>query len=113
MRNIRRIVPYFGWSAIAAVLIVCLGSLHGFASGLDVITRNLQLDSAPEASLVFDRNNNVIFSFASEDRTNVPLDQISDSMIAAVLAAEDRYFYKHAGMDVVGLARAAWVDMKA
>lgn len=113
MRNIKRIVPYCGWSAIAPTVVVCLGSLHGFASGLDVITRDLQLDSAPEASLVFDRDNNVIFSFASEDRTNVPLDQISDAMVSAVLAAEDRYFYKHAGMDVVGLARAAWVDMKA
>ena len=34
-------------------------------------------------------------------------------MIAAVLAAEDRYFFRHAGMDLIGVARAAWVDMKA
>ncbi len=113
MRKVKQIAPYFAWSVVAATVMLCLGSLHGFASGLDLITRDLQLDSAPEASLVFDRDNNVIFSFASEDRTNVPLDQVSDSMILAVLAAEDRYFYKHAGMDIVGLARAAWVDLKA
>ena len=35
------------------------------------------------------------------------------SMISAVLTAEDRYFFSHAGMDVIGLARAAWVDLKA
>ena len=113
MRKIKQIAPYFGWSVVAGTVVLCLGSLHAFARGLDHITQDLQLDSAPEASLVFDRHNNLVFSFASEDRTNVPLTDVSDSMISAVLSAEDRYFYKHAGMDVVGLARAAWVDLKA
>ena len=34
-------------------------------------------------------------------------------MVSAVLTAEDRYFFQHAGMDIIGLARAAWVDLKA
>ena len=97
----------------AAALVFCLGSLHLFASGLDQLTRDLRLDSAPEASLVYDRHNNLVFSFASEDRTNVPLDRVSPTMVTAVLTAEDRYFFRHAGMDVIGLARAAWVDLKA
>jgi 1A family penicillin-binding protein len=113
MRKVKRIAPYVGWSVIAATLMLCLGSLHGFARGLDDISQELQLHSAPEASLVFDRDNNVVFSFASEDRTNVALGQVSDSMISAVLAAEDRNFYSHAGMDIFGLLRAAWVDLKA
>ncbi len=91
----------------------CLGSLHLFTSGLDRLTQDLELDSAPEASLVFDRRGNLVFSFASEDRTNVSLDQISSDMIAAVLTAEDRNFFRHAGMDIFGIVRAAWVDLKA
>src|SRR5919106_1204922 len=55
----------------------------------------------------------LVFWFASEDRTNVPLERVSPTMITAVLTAEDRYFFTHAGMDVFGLARAAWVDLKA
>ena len=35
------------------------------------------------------------------------------AMVSAVLTAEDRYFFQHAGMDIIGLARAAWVDLKA
>ena len=104
---------YFIWSVGAITLVVCLGSLHIFASGLDQLTRDLQIDSAPEASLVYDRHGNLVSSFASEDRTNVALDQVSPAMIAAVLTAEDRHFYRHAGMDVIGLARAAWVDLRA
>ena len=90
----------------------CLGSLQSFASALNHVSREMQIDTAPQASLVFDRNNQLIFSFASEDRTNVTLDRISTPMVTAVLAAEDRYFFKHAGMDLFGVARAALVDMK-
>ena len=90
----------------------CLGSLQSFASALNHASREMQIDTAPQASLVFDRNNQLIFSFASEDRTSVTLDRISTPMVTAVLAAEDRYFFKHAGMDLFGVARAALVDMK-
>ena len=84
------------WSIAAAALMFCLGSLQGFASDLNRLTRELNINSASEASLVYDRHNKVVFSFASEDRTNVRLDQISRTMVAAVVAAEDRHFYKHA-----------------
>src|SRR5687768_8695732 len=113
MTKVIQLARYFIGFVAAAGLVFCLGSLHLFATGLDQLTRDLRLDSAPEASLVYDRHNNLVFSFASEDRTNVPLDSISAAMVSAVLTAEDRYFFKHAGMDVIGLARAAWVDLKA
>src|SRR5687768_3154317 len=113
MERVRKVLRWVFWGAAAAALVFCLGSLHVFASGLDQLSRDLRLDSAPEASLVYDRHNNLVFSFASEDRTNVPLDGVSAAMVSAVLTAEDRYFFRHAGMDVIGLARAAWVDLKA
>ena len=113
MERVRQFARYLIWGMAAATLVLCLGSLHLFARELDRISRDMRLDAAPEASLVYDRHNNLVFSFASEDRTNVPLDRVSPRMISAVLTAEDRYFYRHAGMDVFGLARAAWVDLKA
>ena len=113
MDKARQFGRYLFWGVAAVAFVCCLGLLHLFASGLDEVTRDLRLDSAPEASLVFDRHNNLLLSFAAEDRTNVPLDRVSNWMVSAVLTAEDRYFFRHAGMDVVGLARAAWVDLRA
>ncbi len=106
-------VRYALGTAAGLTLIFCLGSLQIFASGLNRVSRELNLDTAPQASLVFDRNGHVVFSFASEDRTNVTLDHMSPAMVSAVVAAEDRYFFKHAGLDAFGLARAAWVDLRA
>ncbi len=113
MNSLPQFARYALWSAGTLSFLFCLGSLHLFTSGLDRLTLDLQLDTAPQASLIYDRHGNLVFSFASEDRTNVPLDQVSPTMISAVVAAEDRNFFRHGGMDLVGVARAAWVDLKA
>jgi membrane peptidoglycan carboxypeptidase len=43
-----------------------------------------------------------------ENRTNVPLDQISKPAQQAVLAAENRDFYTDPGISFTGIIRAAW-----
>jgi penicillin-binding protein 1C len=43
----------------------------------------------------------------------VPLGEIDPDLIAAFLAAEDRRFYSHPGVDVRALARAALSDLRA
>jgi penicillin-binding protein 1A len=43
----------------------------------------------------------------------VPFDQLPDYFIKAVIATEDRRFYSHYGIDVVGTIRALTVDAKA
>jgi len=45
------------------------------------------------------------------NRISVPLSQISPAMQAAVLAAEDKDFFKHGGVDPVGILRAAFIDL--
>jgi penicillin-binding protein 1A len=44
---------------------------------------------------------------AEEDRTPLALSQIPSVLVDAVVAAEDRRFYEHRGVDVRGIARAA------
>ncbi|HEX8919617.1 MAG TPA: biosynthetic peptidoglycan transglycosylase [Chloroflexota bacterium] len=41
----------------------------------------------------------------------VPLSEIAPSMGQAIVAIEDRRFYEHPGIDPLGTARAAWVDL--
>ncbi len=46
------------------------------------------------------------------DRVNVTYDRLPPVLIDAVLAAEDREFYDHGGVDPVGIARALWANLR-
>jgi penicillin-binding protein 1A len=50
--------------------------------------------------------------FGGEDRVDVTLDQVPQVLVDAVLAAEDRDYFAHGGVDPVGIARAAWADIR-
>ena len=45
--------------------------------------------------------------FARERRLYLPIQAVPDRVKAAFLSAEDKNFYKHPGIDVTGLFRAA------
>jgi penicillin-binding protein 1A len=44
---------------------------------------------------------------------DVTVEELPDYLVDAVLAVEDRRFYEHNGVDVRGLARAAWENLRA
>jgi penicillin-binding protein 1B len=54
-----------------------------------------------------------IFQGSWQQRRLVPLSQIPPAFIDAILAAEDHRFYEHHGLDLVRIAKAAWVDFTA
>ena len=47
-----------------------------------------------------------------ENRFPVPIDKVPPVMTAAVVAAEDRKFFVHKGIDPFGIARALWADIR-
>ena len=49
-----------------------------------------------------------LVSSGREKRRDVPLQNIPQHMIQAVLAIEDRRFYDHVGVDPIGIASAVW-----
>jgi penicillin-binding protein 1A len=77
----------------------------------------LQLPPTPpplQTTYVLDRHGNVIGTFhTSVDRTIIPFAQMPRPLRDAVVAAEDKDFYHHSGIDPVGILRAAWNDLIA
>lgn len=56
---------------------------------------------------------NAVAQFSdTEDRVIIRLDEMSPHLIHAVIAAEDRSFYDHSGVDPSGIARAIYRDVK-
>lgn len=73
----------------------------------DQLPAELIVDDGPQISYVY-ANDGVtrLAAMYDENRRNVPLHDISDLMINAIIAAEDNAFYEHNGVDVRGIARA-------
>ena len=61
----------------------------------------------PTATRVYAGDGTLIGEFSDERRIYVSYDQIPDTVVHAFLAAEDRSFFQHGGIDVSGIARAS------
>lgn len=99
----------------AAVSVSC-GMLCGFLfwtlSGLPDI-RLLEEYSPLESSMVYSSDGKLLAELYFERRTYVPHYEIPEHVKHAFIAVEDVRFYSHPGVDVIGIARALWRDVKA
>jgi penicillin-binding protein 1A len=60
-----------------------------------------------------DRYGNEIGQRGIIQRDSVPVDELPDHLVKAVLATEDRRFFEHFGIDFIGLARAMSENVRA
>ncbi|MFF5076207.1 transglycosylase domain-containing protein [Actinoplanes sp. NPDC000266] len=64
--------------------------------------------SSPQITRIYANDGKTaIAQFYDEFRSDVPIKDISKHMLDAIVAAEDRNFYHHHGVDLKGVARAA------
>ncbi len=68
---------------------------------------------ALQSSRVYAAGGEALARFGPENRTVIGPKQIPDTLRFAVVAAEDAAFYHHPGLDLLGIARAIWVDLRA
>ncbi|GJL51126.1 MAG: penicillin-binding protein [Nitrospirales bacterium] len=62
---------------------------------------------------VYSDEGDVIGQFFVERRIYIPFEEIPQSLINAIIAVEDSRFFEHPGLDVVGIFRAAWTNLKS
>lgn len=99
--------------------LMALGVLLGIAAVVigAVVLMSMALSGLPDhqklasyqpavSSAVYSADGRQIGLFARENRIYVPIEQIPDHVIAAFMAAEDKDFYSHKGVDPMGVARA-------
>ena len=101
--------------AIALVLVVLPA---GGAGGAAVVCANVDLDEltaigTEENSFIYAADNTLLGSIPAErNRQPVPMEKVSKWMPKASVAIEDRRFYKHSGVDIEGIARAAYKNLR-
>jgi len=63
-------------------------------------------------SIIVDRNGEEIGRFFVQNRAVIPIDDVPQVFINALMSGEDQRFMTHKGVDYVGIARAAWLNYK-
>lgn len=99
------------WWLVAGVLLAALASaaVAGFLSRVPL----QEAAAGAQSTKILAADGQMIGTLhAEENRTIVPLDQISPHLRQAVIATEDRGFYDHHGVSLRGIARAAFSNVK-
>ncbi|HEV2809360.1 MAG TPA: transglycosylase domain-containing protein [Acidimicrobiales bacterium] len=94
-----------------------MGLLFVFSlAGVGFVLANVPLpevDLPVETTFLLDANGNKLAELSGgEDRVSVPLERMSPNLVNAVLAAEDRDFFTHPGIDLSAIARATIADLR-
>ncbi|WP_239080231.1 transglycosylase domain-containing protein [Paractinoplanes brasiliensis] len=95
-------------TAAAAVVVILLGA--GVVGGTYFFD---DVDLPPpvnedQSNVILDSKGAVLAKLGDQNRTVVPEPKINKVVEYAVAAAEDKNFYKHHGIDMKGIVRAAW-----
>ncbi|HYF90740.1 MAG TPA: PBP1A family penicillin-binding protein [Symbiobacteriaceae bacterium] len=81
--------------------------------GLSVVLTPLPAPRMPEATEILDTSGARVANLFTENRVEVPVAEMPDFLLNAVVAVEDDRFYTHKGIDPLGLARAMARNVRA
>jgi penicillin-binding protein 1A len=99
---------------ISLLLTVFLGLTLYLFIQLDIPNLQSIKDYQPKmASLVFDREHDVIKQIYEENRRVVALEKMPELLPKAFVAAEDARFYQHSGVDIWSIFRAFFHNIRA
>ena len=101
---IKRIFKGVLFCFLALTFVLCLLCAYAFISPTDKIQRE-KLEKNNYELLFFDCNNNDV-SVEYGGNQSVDLNTVPDYVVNAFIAVEDKRFFKHNGVDFIGMARA-------
>src|SRR5579884_3814701 len=113
----RRRWPWWAITLIVVGSLVVVGGLTGAAAVWYIAQELPALDSVTSyqpslVSRVYSDDRKVVGQFYVERRILTPLADIPEHLIHAVIAVEDSRFYEHPGLDIVGVGRAVWTNLR-
>ncbi|TWG95594.1 membrane peptidoglycan carboxypeptidase [Nocardioides sp. J9] len=83
------------------------------AESVDELPQELETEQLPQRTEVLDKAGKTIATLYDQNRVNVPLRQISRTMVEAIVAIEDYRFYQHGALDLKGTLRALFTNQAA
>lgn len=121
-RKVRKKAIFLRKWFLALVLVCVLGMIGAFM-GYRFVSEpyrerakeyNMALVNVIELpSLIYDREEREIGRLFVENRSPIPIEEIPQKMIDALVSGEDKRFFDHNGVDFIGIGRAAYLNFKS
>ena len=94
-------------SLIGALVALCASvwGLHHYTRGLPEYSK-LEDYEPPTLTRLHAGDGRLLAEYAEEQRVFVPIEAMPQILVNAFIAAEDKNFYRHPGVDLFGIARA-------
>src|SRR5579885_739372 len=112
--GMKLILRFFGFLFAAGTILFVVGVaavaglLWHFSKDLPDYSQ-LQDYEPPVTTRVHAADGSLVAEFAKERRLYIPIQAVPKRVIHAFMAAEDKNFYEHGGLDFTGIARAALI----
>ena len=92
---------------------ILLGGFMGIIdTAPDITMDSLEIDKL--STYIYDQDGNEINKIRTEtQRVYIPIEEMSENLLKAVVAVEDSRFYEHNGIDIQGILRAGVVNLQA
>ncbi len=114
-----RLVKRAVWSTVAILLVTFIGFtiytwtvFNSLASRVDLLTEK-QAQLRKEPTEIISADGFVLARMADERRDPVAYADIPELVIDATVAAEDKRFWDHSGVDLTAIVRAIWVNLSS
>jgi len=106
----------FVWSIVLLVGLIILAAQEYWAVFGDLPSpEELPQRLLPSTIRITDRHGQVLYTVLIADvghHQSVPLETIPIHLQLATIATEDRYFYQNPGVDIRGILRALWINLR-
>ncbi|MDE2126349.1 MAG: PBP1A family penicillin-binding protein [Armatimonadetes bacterium] len=97
---------------MAVGVVAFLGIFWKFSSNLPSVA-NLNIDSKPPvATTIWSSDGVLLGSLEVQNRVPVKLAEVPRSVQLATIGIEDHRFYEHKGIDIIGIMRAMWANLR-
>ena len=103
------ISTFFFFAVIAIVLLICI--FLNYSAQLPDYSQLAKYEP-PVTTRLFAGDGQLLMEYATEKRLFVPVDKIPDRVKNAFIAAEDKNFYSHSGIDYLSILRAVVMNIK-
>lgn len=107
------------WQKVAVIMLVLVGGMGTVAyqwifAGLPDV-ESIEARLVAPSTRIYDRQGRLLYQIADPEtglNQEITLDDLPACMIEATIATEDANFYHHPGVDLQGVFRAVWMNLK-